>query len=441
MLYSMSFLFSLRGKGIKGRVRLLLLSFFSLCLVSLKGAGAGGIFFYDQYYPLFLDRVSFYLVILSFLITYLSVFSRFYHVKKRELVKYGFLLMFIFFLLVVLFSIRGYLRFFVVFEFVIIPMVFVIRIWGSQKERLTANYYFFFYTLLRGVPLIVVILYLLKEGESCFLLIKIDRSMNLVSIGSILAIFLAFLCKLPIYRFHIWLPKAHVEAPVRGSMVLARLLLKIGGYGIIRAFMVLSVSLSLRKYVFISFLAVRILYPIFICLRQVDLKSFIAYSSVRHISIALAGLMVYNLYRYLRGFVVFLRHRLISPLMFYSVNLIYERVGTRIVVRMRRFDSNLKFFFYYFLLVFVANIRYPPFVSFFREVSLYLRLTNFSFSFLYFLFIFLFFSRVVMVYFLVKIFKGRGVRSKYEHLRYREIIIYWLGLYLLCIMTLLIFVF
>jgi NADH-quinone oxidoreductase subunit M len=169
---------------------------------------------------------------------------------------------------------------------------------------------------------------------------------------------------------------------------------------------------------------VGILVPMFICFRQVDLKSFIAYSSVSHMSIALAGLVMYNVYRVLRGLLVFLRHGVISPIMFYSVNLMYERVRTRVVVRIRRFDSNMKFFFYYFLLVFVANIRYPPFVSFFREVALYLSVLGFSFGGLLFLFLFLFFSRVVMIYFLVKIFKGKEVRKKMMFLEDREILIY-----------------
>ena len=184
------------------------------------------------------------------------------------------------------------------------------------------------------------------------------------------------------------------------------------------------VPLSWRKYAFFCFLMVGILLPMFICLRQVDLKSFIAYSSVSHMSIALAGLLMYNVYGALGGLLVFLGHGVISPIIFYSVNLIYERVRTRVVVRIRRFDSNIKFFFYYFLLIFVANIRYPPFVSFFGEVALYFSVLSFSFGGLFFLFLFLFFSRVVMVYFLVKIFKGKVVRKKFLFLEDREIMVY-----------------
>lgn len=419
----------------------LLISLFSLSLVFLKLAGSGGVPFSNQFYPLLLDEVSFLLVVLSFLICYLSIYSRFRHVGGGELRKYVFLIMFILLILVILFCVGGFLRFFVIFEFVIIPIVFVIRVWGSQKERLTANYYFFFYTLFGRLPLLLSVIFLLKKGDLFFLLMKFSCVGNLVSFRSLVIVILAFLCKLPLYRVHIWLPKAHVEAPVRRSIVLARLLLKIGGYRLIRCFIILVVPLGWGKYAFFCFLMVGILVPMFICFRQVDLKSFIAYSSVSHMSIALAGLVMYNVYRVLRGLLVFLRHGVISPIMFYSVNLMYERVRTRVVVRIRRFDSNMKFFFYYFLLVFVANIRYPPFVSFFREVALYLSVLGFSFGGLLFLFLFLFFSRVVMIYFLVKIFKGKEVRKKMMFLEDREILIYWVGIYVLRLISFLLKVF
>nr|YP_008083005.1 NADH dehydrogenase subunit 4 [Botrylloides nigrum]CCO25784.1 NADH dehydrogenase subunit 4 [Botrylloides nigrum] len=436
MLYGVSFLFTFLGElGSTGVVGIMLMSFFSLGLVLLKGVGGGTVIFSNQFYPLFLDEVSFYLIVLCFLIVYLSVFSGMHHVKESELMKYVFFMMFILIMLTFLFSIGGYLGFFVIFEFIMMPMVFIIGIWGSQKERLTANYYFFFYTLLGGVPLMLCVLNEMKEGNSFFLLMKLTSSYSVVSFSTILIIIMAFLCKLPFYGVHIWLPKAHVEAPVGGSMVLAGLLLKMGGYGMLRVFGLLLSPFALGKYTFLSLLLVGVIYPMFICFRQVDLKSFIAYSSVSHMAVALGGLMMYNVYGVFGGFIVFLGHGIISPLMFYSVNLIYERVSTRIVVGLGGFDLNMKLFFYYFLLIFIANMGYPPFVSFFGEVSLYFSLLSFSFYVVFFLFIFIFFSGVVMIYFLVKIFKGGGVKMKFMSLGCREVMIYWMGIYSLCLMT------
>nr|YP_009029823.1 NADH dehydrogenase subunit 4 [Botrylloides leachii]CCO25717.1 NADH dehydrogenase subunit 4 [Botrylloides leachii]CDM98945.1 NADH dehydrogenase subunit 4 [Botrylloides leachii] len=436
MLYAVSFLFSfLGGLSSVGTAGTMILSFFSLGLVLLKTVGSGVAIFSNQFYPLLLDEVSFYLIVLSFLITYLSVFSGMYHVKEGEFSKYVFFMMFILVMLTILFSIGGYLGFFVIFEFVMMPMVFIIGIWGSQKERLTANYYFFFYTLLGGVPLMLCVLNGVKEGNSFFLLTKLTGSCSVVSFATVLVVILAFLCKLPFYGVHIWLPKAHVEAPVGGSMVLAGLLLKMGGYGMLRVFMVLFAPFALGKYVFLCILGVGVIYPMFICFRQVDLKSFIAYSSVSHMAIALGGLLMYNIYGVFGGFIVFLGHGVISPLMFYSVNLIYERVSTRIVVGLGGFDLNMKFFFYYFLLVFISNMGYPPFVSFFGEVSLYFSLLSFSFYIVFFLFIFIFFSGVVMIYFLVKVFKGKEVGMKVVYLGCRELMVYWMGIYSLCLMT------
>nr|YP_009029836.1 NADH dehydrogenase subunit 4 [Botrylloides giganteus]CCO25730.1 NADH dehydrogenase subunit 4 [Botrylloides giganteus] len=436
MLYMVSFLFgALGGLDVVKLVGALVLSFFFLSLAFLKSLGTGMGMFSNHFYPLLMDDVSFLLLILCFLICYLSVYSGFGHVKGGEKCKYVFLMGFILFLLILLFSIGGYLGFFIVFEFVMMPMVFIIGIWGSQKERLTANYYFFFYTLFGGIPLMITVLFLLKEGEMFYLLMKVSNVYSVFSFGGMLVVILAFLCKLPFYGVHVWLPKAHVEAPVGGSMVLAGLLLKMGGYGLMRIFLVMFVSFGVGKYIFVCLTMVGILYPMFICLRQVDLKSFIAYSSVSHMAIALAGLLIYNYYGFLGGFVVFLGHGLISPLMFYSVNLIYERVGTRIVVGMGGLESNIKFFFYYFLLVFVANMGYPPFVSFFGELALYFSLLSFNFYSCFLLFVFVLFSGVVMIYFLVKIFKGSLMKSKLECLGYREVMVYWMGVYFLCLMT------
>lgn len=438
MLYAVSFLFSfLSGRDSGKLVGAIVMSLVTLVLVFFKCVGSRLGCFYNQFYPLFLDEISFLLIVLSFLISYLSIYSRIGHVKEREAWKYVFLVIFILLLLVFLFSVRGFIRFFVIFEFIMMPIVFIVGIWRSQKERLTANYYFFFYTLLGRVPLMLCVLTSMKGRNSFFMLEKVIGEIGLVSFMGILVVILAFLCKLPFYGLHIWLPKAHVEAPVRGSMILAGLLLKIGRYGIMRCLTFIFVPMVFSKYVFLCLSGVGVIYPMLVCLRQVDLKSFIAYSSVSHISIALAGLFIYNFYRVLGGFVVFLRHGLISPLIFYSVNLVYERINTRIVVRMGRFGRTLKNFFCYFLLIFVANMGYPPFVSFFRELSLYFSLLSWNVCVAALLFVFIFFSGVVIIYFLVKVFKGKEVKMNCIFLSYREVLVYWVRIYILCLLTLL----
>ncbi len=407
-------------------------------LFFLKRARGGCSEFSNHFYPFIMDNVSYLLVSLCFLVTFLSLFSRYYHVTYEGLRKYFSYLIFIFLVLFLLFFVRNYIVFFILFEFIIIPIVFVIGTWGSQMERLTANYYFFFYALIRRIPLMLSVIFLIKERLSFLFLRKLSRSFLYVPIGIFLVISLAFLCKLPIYGVHIWLPKAHVEAPVRGSMLLAGLLLKMRGYGIFRMLTVVRVLFSGVFHRFIGLLLLRALYPMFICMRQVDLKSFIAYSSVSHISVALVGLMVYNFYGFLGGLLVFLRHRVISPMMFYSANLLYERLNSRILIRIRRFEIRIKNFFYFFMLCFIANIGYPPFVSFFRELSLYIRVVIYNRYTLFYFFVFILFSRVVIMYFLVKVFKGSLKPIKCLFLNKREILIFYIGYILLVYITIMI---
>lgn len=436
-VFSFFFLFFIRGRSL-GLVGIIIIGFLVLSLFFLKGFGSGLVFFYRHIYPFIFDDLSFFLISLSLVITFLSIFSGFFHVSKESLVKYSILMFFIFFLLIILFSVMNYVIFFVLFEFIIIPILLIIGIWRSQQERVTANYYFFFYTVLGAIPLLVSVFFFLKEGEVFFFLIKLSNSLSLVSFSFILIISMAFLCKLPIYGVHIWLPKAHVEAPVRGSIVLAGLLLKIRRYGIIRLFFILYSVLSVFKFIFFCILMLGVIYPIFICLRQVDLKSFIAYSSVSHMAISLARLLIYNFYRFLRRLVVFLGHGFISPLMFFCANLIYERLNTRITVGIGRMEFSIKRFFFFFLIIFFSNIRYPPFVSFFRELSLYFSLLSYSPLLRIFLFIFFLFSGIVMAYFLVKIFKGKILSKKISFFSYREVVVFLLGVYVLILITFLI---
>ena len=139
-----------------------------------------------------------------------------------------------------------------------------------------------------------------------------------------------------------------MEAPVRRSIILARLLLKIGRYRILRVFSLIIIVNRAGLFFLFFILFIRSLFPLAICFSQSDLKSFIAYSSISHICLATLGLFVFNFYRFLRSLIVFLRHRLISPFIFFIRNLLYERYGTRIVLRIRRLEYRVKSLFFFF---------------------------------------------------------------------------------------------
>ena len=225
-----------------------------------------------------------------------------------------------------------------------------------------------------------------------------------------------------------------------GSMVLAGLLLKIRGYGIIRIMILLKMSeLGFVFYLMITLGLVGGLFAILVCMRQLDLKSFIAYSSVSHISLSLGGLLIRSILGFQRSFFMFLGHRIVSPLMFYFGNLMYERVGTRIYMRLRGVLKSFKIVGFLIFLVLLFNIGFPPLLNFVREVFIYFSVLKFNVLFRLSLRLLMVCTRVVIVKFFSKIFRSRGIQVIVRELSNREFILRVLGFMLFFWMSRLIF--
>nr|NP_740136.1 NADH dehydrogenase subunit 4 [Petroscirtes breviceps]BAC23757.1 NADH dehydrogenase subunit 4 [Petroscirtes breviceps] len=266
--------------------------------------------------------------------------------------------------LILAFSATELLMFYIMFEATLIPTFFIITRWGNQPERLDAGYYFLFYTLVGSLPLLLALFYIqnLTGTLSTLTLPLSDLHLDHSYAHKLLWVscLLAFLIKTPLYGVHLWLPKAHVEAPVAGSMVLAAVLLKLGGYGMIRIILILDPLTDIMAYPFLVMALWGMIMAGSICLRQTDLKSLIAYSSVSHMGLVAAGILIQTPWGLAGSIVLMIAHGLTSSALFCLANMNYERTHSRSIILSRGLQVIFPLLSTWWFLMSLANLALPP---------------------------------------------------------------------------------
>jgi proton-translocating NADH-quinone oxidoreductase chain M len=325
------------------------------------------------------DGISIFFILLTNIFIYLSILSiNVTSFKMREVIIYLFFLQWS---VLASFLMLDILGFFLFFEITLIPIYFLVIVWGSRERRVRASYLISIYTLFGSIFLFFNLLYIYsKTGTTDYELLLTVNFTEQDQKFLWFTFFIAFAAKIPVFPLHIWLPEAHVEAPTLGSVILAVLLLKLGTYGIIRFTLPLFPEGTIFYSPIISTFAILgILYTCLTAIRQIDLKKIIAYSSVGHMNIVLLGILAGNVEALQGAIFQMLSHGIVSGALFFCVGVLYERYS----VRSLKYFGGLSFFLPVFSLIFLifslANISFPLTSSFIGEFLILMGFLRYNF--------------------------------------------------------------
>ena len=263
-------------------------------------------------------------------------------------------------LMIGVFTAQDLLLFYIFFEAGLIPMYLIIGIWGGA-ERIKASYKFFLYTLAGSVLMLIAMLVMIaKAGTTSIPLLMAHDFDPSLQWWLWLAFFASFAVKMPMWPVHTWLPDAHVQAPTAGSVILAGVLLKMGGYGFIRFSLPMFPEASNEFIPFVYALSgVAVVVTSLIALAQTDMKKLIAYSSVAHMAFVTFGLFTFNRQGIEGAMLVMLSHGLVSGALFLCVGVIYDRLHTREIARYGGLSDNMPKYALLFMVFTMASVGLP----------------------------------------------------------------------------------
>ena len=330
---------------------------------------------------LIIDQISATLIILSIWITALIILARYKIFNVKNIPKiFSRTCLILLITLVISFSSSSMIIFYIAFEASLIPTIILIILWGYQPERIQASLYLIIYTITASLPLLMIILKIYYSSKHLNITIPEQLIIPTDSISWVIwmIIITAFLVKLPLFSVHLWLPKAHVEAPVAGSIILAAILLKLGGYGLTRMVIIFRYINKILVNPIMSIAIVGGVITSLICLRQSDIKSIIAYSSIGHIGLMVAGVLTNSKLGVQAGLSIIIAHGIRSSAIFCIANINYGMTQTRRITLTKGILTIIPILSLWWFLFCCANMAAPPRINLIREIILIISIIRHS---------------------------------------------------------------